>query len=60
MASGKTARRHISAIRRRHSISPGKILDYNSGVASNRLAYENIRSHTRYHRDFGLGQCRLG
>ncbi len=39
---------------------PGRILDYNSGVASNRLTYENIRSHTHYHGDFGLGQRRLG
>jgi hypothetical protein len=39
---------------------PGRILDYNSRVAFNRLTYENIRSHTHYHGDFGLGQRRLG
>ena len=37
-----------------------KILDYNSGVASKLLAYENIHLHIRYHGDYGLGQCRHG
>ena len=31
-----------------------------SGVAFNRLTFENIRSHTQYDGDFGLGQRRLG
>jgi hypothetical protein len=47
-----TARRGIC-----RRLSPEK-LDDNSGVAFNRLTYENIRSHTHHHGDLDLGQRR--